>query len=238
MAWVVRCSPRPGATFQSFQRFECNRLGSPSEILPTLAICCNELRSRCVRGEMGLALGSSRDDRWSGLMRLAIAGDQSAYKTLLEEIAPYVRAVALRIASPTTAGVSDVEDVVQETLLAIHLKRGTWQPSLPFTPWLNAIIRHKAIDAMRRRGTRVEIDIDTLAEGLAAPSRSDDASLDVATMLATLDERQRTIVKQLSLEGRGAADVARELGMTESAVRVVLHRALKTLAERFGGRAI
>jgi RNA polymerase sigma-70 factor (ECF subfamily) len=165
-------------------------------------------------------------------MRSALAGDQAAYRRLLTEITPHVRAVARRNLG---AGSADVEDIVQETLLAVHLKRGTWDPSLPFTPWLSAVVRHKAIDALRRRGGRAEVTIDGFEDTLAAPLDDGAVGLDVETALASLDPRQRAIVEQVSLHGRSAAEVGAALEMTEGAVRVALHRALKAMAKTFKG---
>jgi len=165
-------------------------------------------------------------------MRAALAGDQAAYQQLLVAIVPHVRNAARRNLS--VAASADVEDVVQEALLAVHLKRATWNPTLPFTPWLNAVVRHKAIDALRRRHGRSEVVIDGLDE-IPAPRVDGDAGLDVETALATLDDRQRQIVEQVALHGRTAAEVGATLGMTEGAVRVALHRALKALANTFNG---
>lgn len=167
-------------------------------------------------------------------MRAALAGDAAAYRALLAAITPHVRAVARRAFARSGLGDGDVEDVVQEVLLAVHLKRGTWNSELPFAPWLGAVTRHKAIDALRRRGGRGDVPLDDLADILAdtaAPApRHDDAE----RMLATLSGTQARIVRAMTMEDRPAAEIGRELGMSEGAVRVALHRALKALAARFG----
>jgi RNA polymerase sigma factor (sigma-70 family) len=170
-------------------------------------------------------------------MRSALAGDQGAYRQLLSAIIPYVRAVARRSLN-AGSGAADIEDVVQETLLAVHLKRGTWDTTRAFTPWLSAVVRHKAIDALRRKGGRVELAIEGFEETLAAPHDDGDIGLDVETALSVLDQRQRTIVEQISLQGRSAAEVGAALGMTESAVRVALHRAVKSLAKTFDSKSV
>src|SRR5947209_15686255 len=94
------------------------------------------------------------DDPWSRMMKAAMAGDEGVYRRLLEEIGRSVRAMARAAFARARMGDADVEDAVQETLLAIHLKRHTWDMSQPLAPWVNAIARHKIIDAMRRRGAR------------------------------------------------------------------------------------
>jgi RNA polymerase sigma-70 factor (ECF subfamily) len=93
---------------------------------------------------------SERDVDWGDLMRAANGGDTAAYNRLLTRLAPAVRAVARRGLGRAGLGPEEAEDVVQETLLAIHLKRHTWDPSLPLGPWVRAIARNKLIDSMRR----------------------------------------------------------------------------------------
>src|SRR5262252_6146695 len=94
----------------------------------------------------------------TGLLRAALAGDEKAYATFLTDAARLVRAFARRRVGER--GVH-AEDIVQETLLAVHLKRCTWRSDGPVTPWLYAIARYKLIDALRRRrGSRFHIDID------------------------------------------------------------------------------
>lgn len=168
-------------------------------------------------------------------MRSALSGDQVAYRKLLSGITPHVRRIVRRNLQKSHIGVADVEDVVQDTLLAVHLKRATWDPTLPFLPWLNAVARHKSIDALRRRGGPIELELDAAARDMAAPEHDRDTGIDVKTALATLDARQLKIVEQISLDGRTAAEVGAALGMSEGAVRVALHRALKALSARFSG---
>lgn len=169
-------------------------------------------------------------------MRLALDGDQVAYKMLLAALVPHVRGRVRHVLARAGRGQADVEDIVQETLLAVHLKRATWDRSMPLTPWLNAVTRHKTIDLLRRVGARGEVDLDDAVETLAAPEEGGERQLDVHRMLSALDGRQRHIVEQVSLAGRSAAEVGGQLGMSEGAVRVALHRALKKLARTFKGR--
>ena len=177
------------------------------------------------------------EEEWSRLMRLALDGDQIAYRSLLSGITPHVRMHARRMLARSGRGQAEIEDIVQETLLAVHLKRGSWDRTMPFTPWLNAIVRYKTIDMLRRIGARGEIELDGIEDIIAAPEESGDYQLDAQRMLAALDGRQRQIVEQVSLAGRSASDVGRQLGMSEGAVRVALHRALKSLAQTFRVRS-
>ena len=109
-----------------------------------------------------------KDRIWAGWMRAANAGDEIAYRRLLEALAPLLRQVVRRGFTRSGFGNCDVEDVVQETLLAIHLKRQTWDEGESITPWVTAIARHKLIDSLRRRGRHVEIPIDDLVDVLPA----------------------------------------------------------------------
>src|SRR5262245_6607572 len=167
----------------------------------------------------------------SALMRAARDGDDEAYRRLLGGVAVWLRSVARRGLLRAGRGVEDSEDIVQETLLAMHLKRDTWDASQPLEPWLRAIVHHKLVDHLRRRGFRENVDIGDYVETLASPQAPQpEASADARQMLACLSERQRRIVEAISIEGFSARDVGQRLGMSEGAVRVALHRALKVLA--------
>ncbi len=134
-------------------------------------------------------------------------------------------------------GTADVEDVVQETLLAIHVKRRTWKTDQPFKPWLNAIARHKLIDVLRRRGRRGEVPIDGLEETLPdmqSPS-GETSQGELTRLVARLDGKQLAVVRGISLDGESIAEAAARLGMSEGAVRVALHRGLRKLAALYGG---
>jgi RNA polymerase sigma-70 factor (ECF subfamily) len=164
-------------------------------------------------------------------MRAAIGGDEGVYRRLLEEIGRSVRAMARGAFSRARVGDADVEDVVQETLLAIHLKRQTWDGGLKLAPWVAAIARHKIIDAMRRRGARRIEPIENFESVLAAPEAEDPhARSDAERLVQQLAPHQRDIVRSISLEGESISATATRLSMTEGAVRVALHRALKSLA--------
>ena len=168
------------------------------------------------------------------MMRLARQGDEEAYRRLLGEVARWLRGIVRRGLVSAGRGVADSEDIVQEALLAMHLKRETWDESQPIGPWLRAIARHKLLDHLRRRGFHDHLDLDDYADSPQAAVDADaSAGIDSRQMLATLPERQRRIVEEISLEGRQAADVATRLGMSEGAVRVALHRALKALAAAY-----
>ena len=174
--------------------------------------------------------GATPDDPWSRLMKASIAGDEAAYRRLLEDIGCSVRAMARAAFARARMGDADFEDAVQETLLAIHLKRHTWDPGQKLAPWVNAIARHKIVDSMRRRGARRAEPIEDFEDFLAAPEAEDPHALsDARRLLQTLAPRQQDIVRSISLEGQSIASTVARLSMSEVAVRVALHRALKSL---------
>ena len=123
---------------------------------------------------------------------------------------------------------------MQETLLAIHMKRHTWRGDAPVMPWLYAIARHKLVDAFRRRGRRVEIEFGEIAETFAEPRAETAREWEIDRVLATLAPGQRSVVAAVSVDGRSIRETAKSLGMSETAVRVALHRGLAAIARRFG----
>jgi RNA polymerase sigma-70 factor (ECF subfamily) len=168
-------------------------------------------------------------------MQAAIAGDDAAYRRLLDELSRALRIVARRRLARLGGAPVDVEDVVQETLLAIHLKRHTWDTALPLGPWVNAIAHHKLIDAVRRRGLRHDLPIDDFVDELPAADPDERLSeRDVGRHLEALPARQRDVVRAIAVDGVSIAQAAARHGMSEGAVRVALHRGLATLAKTFG----
>lgn len=172
-----------------------------------------------------------RDDEWTDLMRSANAGDGVAYHRLLKSIAPVLRAGARRGLVRAGQPPDQAEDIVQDILLAVHLKRNTWDAKAPFAPWLFAIARNKLIDALRRRGRRVFVNIDDFAEVIpsAEPAETLPPS-EVATHLAGLPARQREVLQSIAVDAASIKDTARKMSMSEGAVRVALHRGLSKLA--------
>lgn len=172
-----------------------------------------------------------REEQWAQWLRLGLDGDQAAYERFLAAIAPYLRAMARRRARESGLPAGDAEDIVQETLIAIHLKRGTWDPQRPLGPWIATIVRNKMIDALRRRGRRVTVPIEDVIETLEAPAAAETlGERDLERLLAGLKQQQVAVVRSISLGGMSVRETALKLSMTETAVRVTLHRALKKLA--------
>lgn len=175
-----------------------------------------------------------REAELTALMRAATAGDTAAYERLLAALSPMLRSAARRGFQRVGLGDSDVEDVVQETLLAIHLKRHTWDATRPLTPWINAIVRNKLIDNVRRRGNRQNVPIDNFEDFLSADEPNPPVEVrDVEPYIAALPERQRSVLQAILQEEISIAETATRLKITEGAVRVALHRGLAAIANGF-----
>lgn len=164
----------------------------------------------------------------------SLAGDAAAYRILLGELAALLRPYfARRLAGDG----SQAEDLVQETLMALHARRATYDPERPFTAWFWAVARHKLVDHFRRNGRRATVPLEAAGEVPAPEAQADgDARLDAERMLGELPERTRALVRGVKLEGRPVAEVAREAGMSEVAARVAMHRGLKALMARLKER--
>lgn len=147
-------------------------------------------RHRCVHAE--------DEDELACLMRAATAGDERAYGEFLRRAASLVHGFARR--KGERAGI-DPEDVVQETLLAIHMKRHTWREDAPVMPWLYAIARHKLTDAFRGRGRRIKIEAEELAEGLVEPEARMLSERELGRALEMLSSGQRSAVTAVSING-------------------------------------
>ncbi|MCZ0737474.1 sigma-70 family RNA polymerase sigma factor [Phreatobacter sp. AB_2022a] len=177
-----------------------------------------------------------RDEEWRGLMRAGLAGDEAAYRQLLHALAPFLRQIARSGLARAGRPVAEAEDIVQEVLIAIHLKRASWLSTEPFVPWVRAILRHKLIDALRRRGATGSVDIDDLAEVIAAPDGTPEiATRDVVKLAETLPAGQKAVIRAMFVDGHDTAETARALNMSPGAVRVQLHRALGALAGMLRG---
>lgn len=176
-------------------------------------------------------MSGSDETELAALLRAAIAGDEKAYGEFLRRTATLVRGFAR---SRIVQGGVDPEDVVQETLLAIHVKRHTWLTDARVLPWVYAIARFKLVDAFRRRGRRIEINVDDIAETVAEETDGKASDQEIGRALDLLAPGQRIVVSAISVEGRSIGETAQKLGMSEGAVRVALHRGLATIAKKFG----
>jgi RNA polymerase sigma-70 factor (ECF subfamily) len=173
-----------------------------------------------------------REDRLKDFLVRGLAGDGAAYHRFLGELSGHLRAFLRRRLARMP---DDVEDLVQETLLAVHNQRHTFDAAQPLTAWVHAIARYKLVDFLRRRSRR-DLLTEPLDDELEVLSSADadaaEARRDLARLLETLPERQRMPIVYVKVQGLSVIEAARLTGMSASAVKVAVHRGLKALAAR------
>ncbi len=165
------------------------------------------------------------EERLRPLMIRSLAGDSGAHRELLGVLGRYLRSYFAR-----RIGAAEVEDLVQETLLAVHLKRDSYDRSLPFTPWAYALARYKLIDHLRRRKRSRHVPLEDAGALFAADDAEQGAlHTDLDRLLQRLPDRQRSLLEDVKLQGLSVEEAARKRGVTAVSARVMLHRSLKWL---------
>jgi RNA polymerase sigma-70 factor, ECF subfamily len=172
------------------------------------------------------------EERLRSFMLQSLAGDAAAYRMFLDELTARLRSYLRRRLGGLPG---EVEDLLQELLLAVHNKRHTYDSKQPLTAWVQAIARYKLVDLLRRR-SRGDGLTDPLNEDeqvfAATANDAAEAQYDVAKLLRGLPDRQRLPILYVKIEGASVTDTALRTGMSESAVKVGIHRGLKALAEK------
>ena len=185
-----------------------------------------------------------RDARFKGtenrlreLLVQGLDGDAAAYHQFLKALSAHLRAYFRKRLFQRP---DEVEDLVQETLLAVHNQRHTYRTDQPLTAWVHAIARYKLVDLLRSRSSR-EALTDPLDDELEVFAASDsdaaDAKKDLNKLLAGLPERQRLPIVHVKLEGLSVVEAAQLTGMSVSAIKIGVHRGLKALAAKVRGSA-
>lgn len=166
-------------------------------------------------------------------MLRGLAGDAAAHAELLRMMAGYLRGFLARRIGRDAA---DLEDLVQDSLLAIHLKRETYDTSQPFSAWAYAIARYKLIDWYRRNKVRRTEPLEDDSDLFAVESVDEVAvKHDLGKLVATLPDKQRALLEDVKITGLTNAEAAKKAGMSEVAVKVSIHRSLQTLTRRARG---
>lgn len=175
-----------------------------------------------------------REDELRAMMIRGLTGDARAHAGLLRALAPMLLSFYGRRCRDAA---SDIDDLVQETLIAVHERRATYDSARSFTAWLFAIARYKMIDHFRRR--RLTCDVADLDHILVEEGFEDavGARMDVDRLLQTLPAKQADAIRSTRIDGHSVADHAGSAGIGESDVKVSVHRGIKALAFRLrGGR--
>jgi RNA polymerase sigma-70 factor (ECF subfamily) len=175
-----------------------------------------------------------REQAWAAAMRAERQGDKAAYERLLKDIADLLRRLTRSRLARLGLSTHEAEDLVQEVLIGLHIKRHTWDADRPFLPWLYAITRYKVIDASRRlkRETRYRIDLtfEEMSELFEAPNDDvERGSFELDRHLSDLSRGQEAVVRALAVEGASVRATAQKLRTSEGAVRVTFHRALQRI---------
>ena len=172
----------------------------------------------------------SDEARLKALMLRGLAGEPAAHAALLKAMSGYLRGYFTRRLGAATA---DVEDLVQETLLALHLKRETYDANQPFTPWAYALARYKLLDHFRRVGVRKSVPLEDAGDLFAQDNPEEGAvRRDLGKLLGLLPGKQRRLVEAVKLKGLSMEEAAREADMSVTAVKVSVHRGLKAMARK------
>lgn len=165
------------------------------------------------------------------LMVHGLDGDAAAHAALLSALVPLLRSYFRRRARE---GGDEIEDMVQETLIAVHARRATYDRNRMFSAWLFAIARYKLIDYFRRR--QRECAVEDLEEMLIVEElEANTAEWDVERLLGSLPAKQANAIRDTQVEGLSVAEAASQAGIGESDVKVSVHRGLKALAARIRG---
>lgn len=174
----------------------------------------------------------SNEAELKALMVAGLDGTETAYRSLLEKLSSQLRTFFRGQLGRINRGLVEAEDLVQETLIALHTRRHTYDRSQLFTPWLYAIARYKLLDYLRRTKASIkDVPIEEAPE-IEGPDDGTyvESTLDLEKLLAELSPKARRTIQYVKLDGLSVSQTAERTGMSESAVKVSVHRGLRSLA--------
>jgi len=174
---------------------------------------------------------SANESDLRALMRAGLGGDAAAYRTLLGRLSANLRAYYKGKLARIGRSATEAEDLMQEALMAIHTRRHTYDPAEPLTPWVYSIARYKLIDHLRRtRASMADLPIEDAEEIMAQDDYvGTESAYDLTGLLSQLPDKMRRAIQSVKLDGLSVAEAASRCGMSESAVKVNVHRGLKAL---------
>lgn len=174
----------------------------------------------------------SQEPELRALMLAGLNGDAVAHEELLRRLTVRLRAYFKSKLWHTSHGPAEAEDLLQETLISIHVHRHTYDPTQLFTPWVQAIARYKLIDHLRRaKMSARHVSVEDAGDSLIAEDRAGvDSRFDLDKLLAPLPVKMRRAIELVKLEGLSINEAAQRTGMSPSAVKVSVHRGLKALS--------
>ena len=165
------------------------------------------------------------------LMKASLRGDAAAYCALLSRLSANLRAYYKGRLARIGRSATEAEDLMQEALMAIHTRRHTYDPAAPLLPWVYAIARYKLIDHLRRtRASLADLPIENAEEIMAQDDHvATESANDLTRLLSQLPDKMRRAIQSVKLDGLSVAETASRCGMSESDVKVSVHRGLKAL---------
>jgi RNA polymerase sigma-70 factor, ECF subfamily len=166
------------------------------------------------------------------LMLASLGGDAASHRVLLDRLSGRLRAYYRGKLAGMGKVAAEAEDLVQEAVLAIHLNRHTYDPGEPLTPWVHAIARYKLVDFLRRtRASLADVPIEEADEVMAHDDHNAaESSYDIRRLMQRLSKNMRCAVEAVKLDGLSTAEAAKRCGLSESGVKINVHRGLRTLA--------
>jgi RNA polymerase sigma-70 factor (ECF subfamily) len=167
------------------------------------------------------------------LMMAGLAGQAEPYRRLLNQLSGHLRGYFKARLSRAGRFSTEAEDLLQETLLAIHTRRHTYDPEELLTPWVYAIARYKLIDHLRQtRTSSANVSLDDAGDIMSEidDQRDAESAMDIERLLTHLPPKTRCAIRQVKLQGSSVVEAAQVCGMSESAVKVSIHRGLRTLS--------
>ena len=176
---------------------------------------------------------SSEEPELRALMLAGLDGDQASHTLLLGKLSGYLRAYFKGQLARVGRGPTDAEDLVQETLIALHTRRHTYDRSQLLTPWVYAIARYRLIDYLRRnKAASKDVPVEEAEAVFAADdATAADSGLDLAKLLAQLNPKMRQAIQFVKLDGLSVNEAAARTAMSPSAIKVSIHRGLKVLSQ-------
>lgn len=178
------------------------------------------------------------DDELRDLLERAMGGDARSYEAFLRKVGDMIRAYLMKSVKPSRTRPEQVEDLVQDVLLAVHNKQDTYRKGLPIRPWLYAIARYRLIDSYRASGREplVHFAEESSFDEIADDRESDfgTSRMDVETLMADLPEKQKQVLMLAKIEEVPLVEIAERMGMSLSAVKVSIHRAMCALRTSYG----
>jgi RNA polymerase sigma-70 factor (ECF subfamily) len=175
---------------------------------------------------------TTNEAQLSALMIASLGGDAAAHRMLLNRLSGHLRAYYKGKLARIGRSAVEAEDLTQEALMAIHTRRHTYDPAEPLTPWVHAIARYKLIDHLRRtRASQADVPIDDAEDVMTHDDHVGlESAYDLTRLLAKLPDKMRRSIQSVKLDGLSVSEAAARYGISESDVKVSVHRGLKALA--------